>query len=81
MCTHIHMKNVTISIDEALLENARKYAKGHHTTLNNLIRTMLERTVSKGEEGEEMRRFIELTELKAGNSQGQSWTRDELYDV
>ena len=76
-----HMKNVTISMDETLLERPQAYAKGHHTALNNLIRTTLERTVSGSQRGANMHSFVELSAEKSGDSGGETWTRDDLYDV
>jgi hypothetical protein len=37
------MRNVTLSADEALIENARRRAESEHTTLNNLFREWLAR--------------------------------------
>jgi predicted HicB family RNase H-like nuclease len=39
------MANVTISIDDKLLKEGRKYAKSHGTSLNALIRQLLSGTV------------------------------------
>lgn len=41
------MKNVTLAIDEKLLDAGRAYARAHNTSLNNLIRESLRRTVVK----------------------------------
>jgi hypothetical protein len=37
------MRNVTLSADETLIENARRRAESEHTTLNNLFREWLAR--------------------------------------
>ena len=39
------MPNITISIDEKLLKTGREYAKKHQTSLNALIRNLLDQTV------------------------------------
>jgi hypothetical protein len=39
------MANITISIDEALLKAGRKYAEKHQTSINGLIRKLLEESV------------------------------------
>lgn len=39
------MKNVTLAIDEETLVAGRDYARAHHTTLNDMIRQILKRTV------------------------------------
>ena len=39
------MKNVTLALDEKLIEESRHYARAHHTSLNTLSRDLLGRTV------------------------------------
>ena len=39
------MKNLTLAVDERLIEDGRKYAREHHTSLNALLRELLERVV------------------------------------
>ena len=41
------MPNITISIDEKLLKIGREYAEEHHTSVNALIRNLLEQTVRR----------------------------------
>lgn len=74
------MKNITLSLDEKLIEAGRKYARAHNMSLNSLIRKLLAQTVLSSSEDwlEEMFRLMD--QAKA-NSRGQKWTREELYDV
>jgi hypothetical protein len=72
------MKNITLAIDEETLDAGREYAQRHQTTLNGLVRELLVRTVlpdRKAAVGEMFR----LMDTYPGNSQGQRWTREELY--
>ena len=39
------MPNITISLDEDLLKSGRRYAEKHQTSMNALIRKLLEQTV------------------------------------
>ena len=39
------MKNVTLAVEEKLLEESREYARRHHTTLNAMVRKLLQREV------------------------------------
>jgi hypothetical protein len=39
------MPNITISLDEPLLKSGRQYAQMHGTSVNALIRNLLEKTV------------------------------------
>ena len=43
------MKNLTLSIPEELLEKAREYASQHGTSLNEMIRNLLKKTVNQDE--------------------------------
>jgi len=74
------MPNVTIAINDNLLEKGRIYAQKHQTSLNSLIRNLLAQTVM-----EEKRNWIDdcfkLIDKAKGNSQGKKWRREELYDV
>ena len=74
------MKNITISIEEDLLEAGREYAKRHNMSLNSLIRKLLAQTVQS-----ESRNWLEecfsLMDQANANSGGRKWTREELYDV
>ena len=73
------MPNVTISIKEELLKSSREYAQKSRTSLNALIRRLLEETV-----GPESGRFLDdcfsLMDRANGNSRGDKWTRADLYD-
>ena len=70
------MPNITISIEEKLLEAGRKYAKDHHTSLNALIRKLLMNTVVK-KNSTWLEECFELMDKAAGNSEGQKWTRHD----
>ena len=74
------MKNITISIDEEVLEAGRKYAKMHNTSLNALIRRLLKQAVIKQSSGW-LEECFELMDQQEANSKGRRWKREELYDV
>ena len=73
------MKNVTLSIDESTLQAGRAYARAHHTTLNALIRDLLERTV-KPERQAATTELMRLMEEHTGDSGGSKWNREDLYE-
>lgn len=75
------MKNVTIAIDERTLEAGRNYARAHHTSLNKLIRQLLERTVVRTPSRNWSDEFFKLADLAKGNSAGKRWKREDLHDV
>ena len=74
------MPNITISLDEDLLKAGRKYAKKHNTSVNALIRKLLEQTVESRPEDwlDECFKLMDQAEV---NSQGKRWKREDLYDV
>ena len=74
------MKNVTLAVQDTLLEAARKYTAEHGTTLNALMRKLLTQTVGQPHDDWVERCFRELDRAK-GHSGGKSWRREDLYDV
>ena len=74
------MPNITISIDEDLLKSGRRYAEKHQTSMNALIRKLLEQMV-----GSQSKAWLEesfqLMDRAAADSKGNHWKREELYDV
>jgi hypothetical protein len=74
------MKNVTLAMDERLLEQSREYAQKHHTTLNGLIRGLLRRTVGAQRRASWVDEFLKLARTSGGNSRGWKWNREEIYD-
>ena len=74
------MPNITISLDEDLLKSGRRYAEKHQTSLNALIRTLLEQSVRPQSKNwlEECFQLMDRTNV---NSKGRKWRREELYDV
>jgi len=73
------MKNVTIAIDDELLDAGRAYARAHNTSLNNLIRESLKRTVVKGSRATWAGEFLAVADKSRGDSRGKKWKREDLY--
>jgi hypothetical protein len=71
------MKNITLSADESLIEQARLIAKSQHKTLNTAFREWLEQFTARAGNVQEydalMRR---LQHVKAGRR----FTRDEMNE-
>jgi len=74
------MPNVTISIEEDLLKSGRQYAEKHHTSMNALIRKMLEQTV-KRDSIQWIEECFALMDRAGVRSKGKTWKRGDLYDV
>ncbi|MBN2811202.1 MAG: hypothetical protein JXP39_04860 [Spirochaetales bacterium] len=74
------MKNITLSIDEDVLEAGREYARSHDISFNVLVRKLIEQTVLPQRDAWLTDTFS-LMDRADASSNGRSWTRDELYRV
>lgn len=74
------MPNITLSMDEKLIEKSRKYAEKQGKSLNALIRELLQKTVNTGSSSKKTNRLFDLMDKAAGNSKGKKWHREDIYD-
>ena len=74
------MKNITLSIDEHVLQAAREYAKKHNTSFNALVRKLVEQTVGTNKDYWLHDTFSLMDTLHVTSSD-KKWTREELYRV
>lgn len=74
------MPNITISLDEELIKKGRRYAEKHQTSINALIRSLLEQTVGS-QSGDWLDGCFEMMDGSGADSKGKSWKREGLYDV
>jgi len=72
------MANVTLSIDDKLLQRGRRYAEMRGTSLNAIIREKIADLTDESEG--EIEAFMEALRSNTGNSGKQTWTREELYE-
>jgi hypothetical protein len=73
----ILVKNITLSADEHLIEEARRVAGEQHTTLNAAFREWLEQFSGRARK---MREFDEFFERTKYFSVDRKYTRDELNE-
>lgn len=74
-------KNLTLTIDEDVLRDARKYALDHNTSVNQLVRDHLAELVSHKRRGEELARSLdELFKSVKADVGPITWTRDDLHE-
>jgi len=71
------MKNVTLSADESLIEQARLVAQARHTTLNSAFREWLEQYASQSGGGAAIESL--MRRLRHIKSVG-PYTRDEMNE-
>lgn len=74
------MKNITLSMDDDLVAAGRTYAREHNTSLNKLVRELLRRTVTPDGSGWVDECFRKMDNA-GGRSAGETWSREDLYDV
>ena len=75
------MKNITLSIDENVLSEVRRYAATRDTTVNALVRDFLTRLATQENRAAKARqRLLELSDTSEGRMGDQKWNRERLYD-
>ena len=75
------MKNITLSVDDEVLDAVKIYAAERKTTVNAIVRAELER-IAKAEDrsARARRRLLELAENSKAEMGQVTWKRDELYE-
>jgi len=71
--------NLTLSIDQRLLEKARKTAGAMGLSLNEMIRSYLEKVAGEGDRAGTFQEFRELCIKHGGHSGGRTWSREDLH--
>lgn len=76
------MANLTISVDDQVLQRARKKALERGTSVNAVLNEYLEQYAGASATASALRQFLDLAaSTDAGSGpEGRTWTRDELYD-
>jgi hypothetical protein len=76
------MKNITLAINEDVLNKVRAYAAEHRTTVNAIVRRHLEKIAAENDMRAEARRqLLCLAKTSRGRmSPGYVWSREKLYD-
>ena len=75
------MANVTLALDDVLLQKARVKAVHEHTSVNAVIREFLTQWVRRDDERaavvERVRAAFDASEYRSG---GVTWSRDDLHE-
>ena len=75
------MKNITLSVEEDVLQEARKIAAERSTTVNALVRAHLTDLVrQKKRTRDALKRMRELAEQGGMEVGTKTWTRDDLHE-
>jgi hypothetical protein len=76
------MANLTITIDERLLKQARMRALGDGTSVNAVLRSYLERYAGVANPDDALGGFARLARASTATSgpDGRAWARDEIHE-
>ena len=72
--------NLTLSIDDAIISEARRRADALGTSVNQLVREFLEQLAGKTDSNTDAAEFERLSRNAAGNSGGWKFSREELHE-
>ncbi len=72
--------NITLSVDDEVIESARQRAKVLGTSVNQLVREYLEQLAGKSNPEADAAEFEKLSRSANGNSRGWKFDRDELHE-
>jgi antitoxin component of RelBE/YafQ-DinJ toxin-antitoxin module len=72
--------NITLSIDDEVIQRARRRAEVLGTSVNQLVRDYLEQIAGKADPNEDVAEFEKLSRLAQGNSHGWKFDREELHE-
>jgi hypothetical protein len=72
--------NITLAIDEELLERARALAARRGTSLNQMVRDLLQAETGMDGNEDRLRQLEQLWESSPGRSGGKRFRRDETYE-
>jgi hypothetical protein len=72
--------NLTLSVDEEVVERARERAKALGSSVNQLVREYLEQLAGKADPNADAEEFEKLSRLAKGNSRGWKFNREEIHE-
>ena len=72
--------NVTISVEEEVVQRAREVARKEGATLNALLRRYMEVLAGRRAGGDVATELMELFRAEGGRSGGRTFTRDDAYE-
>ena len=72
--------NVTLSLDDEVLQTARRRAEAMGTSVNQLVREYLEQLAGKTDPDIDAAEFERLSRMAKGDSKGWKFNREELHE-
>ncbi len=74
------MKNITLAVEDATLEQARQYAAAHKTTVNQMVRDFLKGTTARSSSRSPIEESFRLADKARRARKGWRWNRGAIYD-
>ena len=81
MSTYHVCMNVTIAVEDDLLQRVRTLARRRGTSLQELVREQLRLLAGERSGADAARELLQLMETHGGHSGGQAWRREDAYQV
>ena len=72
--------NLTLSVDDEVVQQARRRAEAMGKSVNQLVREYLERLAGKPDREALVAELRQLTRKSTGNSRGWKFNREELHE-
>lgn len=72
--------NLTLSVDDDVVQKARRSAKSMGKSVNQLVREYLEQLAGKPDREALVAEFRELSKRPLGDSKGWKFNRDEIHE-
>jgi hypothetical protein len=72
--------NVTLSVDDQVMKEARRRAEAMGTSVNQLVREFLEQFAGRTDPDADAAEFERLSRAAKGNSRGWKFNREELHE-
>ncbi|HEY4052148.1 MAG TPA: DUF6364 family protein [Terriglobales bacterium] len=72
--------NLTLSVDDEIIEAARRHAEALGKSVNQLVREYLERLAGRSDREALVAELREMTRKSTGNSHGWKFNREEIHE-
>lgn len=73
------MKNITLAVEDATLEQARDYAVAHNTTVNQMVRDFLKAKTAPSSSRSPIEESFRLADKARWSRRAWQWHRDAIY--
>ena len=72
--------NITLSIEDEVVQEARRHAEAIGASVNQLVREYLEQLAGKTDPDADAKEFEKLSRASKGDSRGWKFNREELHE-